>query len=341
MRILGIETSCDESAIALIEGEGRRVRVLQEAVSSQIEIHKQYGGVVPEVAARQHVQVLAALLKESGITAKDVDAIAVTSGPGLITALRVGIDTAKALAWAWGKPLIGVNHIEGHIYSNWIAPAGESLSVGAPAFPALCLIVSGGHTELLLMKSFGEYERLGETLDDAVGEAFDKVAKLIGLPYPGGPQISKRAEQGNAARYAFPRPMLHDAGLNFSYSGLKTAVRIEAQKHPLAEQDVNDVCASFQAAAIEPLIAKTERALEKLGQVESLIVAGGVSANRLLRAELGMLAAEHQIPLFMPDLKLTGDNAAMIASAGFFRASEASMDGWKTISANSNWRLGL
>lgn len=382
-RVLGIETSCDESAVALVEGEGEQMRILHNAVSSQTEIHKKYGGVVPEVAARAHVQALAGLIRESGIKNQDVDAIAVTAGPGLITALRVGIDTARALSWAWGKPLIGINHIEGHIYSNWIQSQesrikNQELRMGdvftldsqfsihdSPTFPALCLIVSGGHTELLLMRGHGEYERLGETLDDAVGEAFDKVAKLLGLSYPGGPAISKAAETGDAQKYNFPRPMAQDATLNFSYSGLKTAVRVKIQKDfpkpsatrkpPIGgnlvagENELNDLAASFQAAAIDPLIIKTERALQRVNQesgiknqegAQSIIVAGGVSANTLLRARLAELAGQYQIPLFMPDLKLTGDNAAMIAAAGYFRRSEARGDTWETLEPRANWSLG-
>ncbi|MEI7741972.1 MAG: tRNA (adenosine(37)-N6)-threonylcarbamoyltransferase complex transferase subunit TsaD [bacterium] len=344
MRVLGIETSCDESAISLVTTESGRVRVLKSLVSSQIEIHKKYGGVVPEVAARQHVQVLAALMRESGITSSDVDTIAVTSGPGLVTALRVGIDFAKALAWAWKKPLVGVNHIEGHIYANWIT---REISVPAPSFPALCLIVSGGHTELLLMRGHGIYERLGETLDDAVGEAFDKTAKLLGLPYPGGPQISKLAESGNSARYDFPRPMMGEPGLDFSYSGLKTSVRVTVQEiKKTTNQEITgimlpDLCASFQAAAIEPLVKKTERALRAHEEIECLTLAGGVSANKLLRGELAQLSAEYQLPLFMPDLQFTGDNAAMIAAAGCFRAEEASLEAWKNVTANPGSRLGV
>jgi N6-L-threonylcarbamoyladenine synthase len=219
-----------------------------------------------------------------------------------------------------------------------------------PAFPALCLIVSGGHTELVLMRGFGEYERLGETQDDAVGEAFDKVAKMLKLPYPGGPQVSKRAEKGNAKRFAFPRPMMTAPNFDFSYSGLKTAVRVtveDLRKKGIDvledEQTLNDVCASFQAAALEPLIAKSERALRVFQDGEgilSLILAGGVSANTHLRAEMAQLAATYQIPIFMPDLQLTGDNAAMIAATGYFRAQEASEANIMNLQADSGWRLG-
>jgi len=345
-RVLAIESSCDETALALVEGEGNRVKIVKSLVASQVELHKKYGGVVPEVAARQHVQTAALMLKDSGIKPDDFDVIAVTSGPGLITALRVGLDTAKALSWSLGKPLIGVNHIEGHVYANWIEEKSkvesQKLKIETPEFPALALIVSGGHTELVLMKNFGEYERLGETLDDAVGEAFDKVAKILGLAYPGGPEVSKRAERGSQARFAFPRPLIHDPALNFSYSGLKTAVRIEVTKlGKPSEADLNDVCASFQAAAVEPLIAKTELAIRKVGGVKSLLLAGGVSANSLLRGSFAKLGAEYQLPVFLPELKLTGDNAAMIAAAGYFRRAEASNDSWKTTQANANWRLGL
>ncbi|MFH0928257.1 MAG: tRNA (adenosine(37)-N6)-threonylcarbamoyltransferase complex transferase subunit TsaD, partial [bacterium] len=351
----GIETSCDESAIALLENQGdpRRpapsagqaggwLSVKYNIVSSQIEIHKQYGGVVPEVAARAHVPVLAGLIADSGIGPDDVDLIAVTSGPGLITALRVGIDTAKTLSWAWGKPLIGVNHIEGHVYANWIVGSAEwgVRSCAAPVFPALCLVVSGGHTELLLMTGHGQYQRLGETLDDAVGEAFDKSAKLLGLPYPGGPEISKAAQAGDARRYKFPRPLSQDATLNFSFSGLKTAVRVAVGDRTLNPQDVADLAASFQEAAVDSLMIKTKRALNQNREVQSLILAGGVSANQLLRAGLSELAHEFGLPLFLPDLAFTGDNAAMIAAAGYFRRSEASEKAWESLAPESNWQLG-
>lgn len=337
-RVLGIESSCDESAVSLVEGEGDRLHIVKNIVSSQIEVHKQYGGVIPEVAARQHVQVLAKLLEEQGIKREEVDVIAVTSGPGLVTALRVGIDTAKALAWAWEKPLVGVNHIEGHIYANWLRVHGTPEEV--PQFPALCLVVSGGHTELLLMREYGKYERLGETLDDAVGEAFDKVAKLLGLPYPGGPAVAKAAESGDPRRYRFPRPMMKDETLDLSYSGLKTAVRIAAQKELTSPDALPSLAASFQAAALEPLIAKTERALGMYREVKSLLLAGGVSANTRLRAMMAETAGKYDVPLFIPDLALTGDNAAMIAAAGFFRAQEASKGAWQTLRATSNWQLG-
>ncbi len=327
MRILGIESSCDETAIAVVSGEGERLAVEKNLVASQVLVHAKYGGVVPEVAAREHVDAIFPLLLEAGVArdGKGIDAIAVTSGPGLVPALRVGVELAKSLAWLWKKPLVGVNHLEGHVYSVWLGEEGPQVrgSSGSqqPRFPALCLLVSGGHTELLLMRDHGVYEKLGQTRDDAAGEAFDKAAKVLGLGYPGGPAISKLAEAGKRDAIAFPRPMLESGDFDFSYSGLKTAVAVRRRAFP--DDKIEDVCASFEEAIVDSLVAKTMRAIDHR-QPASVILAGGVSANRRLREvlqeKIGRGAGTPPITLFVPELKYTGDNAAMIAAAGYFRA---------------------
>jgi len=348
MRILGIESSCDETAVAIVQGDGDVVGVEQNLVSSQVEIHKLYGGVVPEVAARRHVDVIFPLLLEAGVprAGSGIDAIAVTAGPGLVPALRVGVELGKTLAWAWGKPLVAVNHLEGHIYSVWLPSPNNHHPT--PAFPSLCLLVSGGHTELILMRSHGQYELVGKTRDDAAGECFDKVAKLLGLPYPGGPQISKLATQGNRAALAFPRPMLESGDFDFSFSGLKTAVAVELKKQEGSEQKsaLEDICASFEEAVVESLVTKTVAAVEKF-RPASVILAGGVAANRHLRETLA--AALSQLPitqnapptLHVPDLRYTGDNAAMIAAVGYFKALRREFSDPLTLEANPNMRLAL
>ncbi len=317
MRILGIESSCDETALAVIEKQEDRLVIEKQALASQIAVHAQYGGVVPEVAAREHAQHIFPLLKQLSIetTGKGIDAIAVTSGPGLIPALRIGVELAKTLAWVWNKPLVAVNHLEGHVYSVWIH---EPL----PMFPALCLLVSGGHTELLLMRDHGRYELIGMTRDDAAGEAFDKVAKLLGLSYPGGPEISRLAIKGNASAINFPRPMLHTTDGDFSFSGLKTAVRKHVESCVFAGRSlpVADIAASFQQAIVDVLVEKTRRAVHQF-QPRSVILSGGVSANRLLRNSLAS-ELRYEFPsltFHVPDVSLTGDNAIMIAIAGAFR----------------------
>lgn len=335
MRILGIESSCDETAIAVVTGEGDRVLIEKNLVASQAALHAKYGGVVPEVAAREHVDVIFPLLLESGI-ARDgsgIDAIAVTAGPGLVPALRVGVELAKTLAWVWKKPLVAVNHLEGHLYSTF----------QAPEFPAIALLVSGGHTEIVLMRGHGQYERVGATRDDAAGEAFDKVAKLLGLGYPGGPAVSKMAEAGDPAAIAFPRPMLESGDFDFSFSGLKTAVAVRRAQFP--DDRVEDVCASFQAAVVDTLVTKTRRAVEK-HQPKSVILAGGVAANKRLRAALhshfsGAERDGTKVPVnfYVPDLAFTGDNAAMIATAGYFRAVKNDFTDPLTLVADPNMKL--
>lgn len=328
MRILGIESSCDETAIAIVFGNGDDLVIEKSLIASQAALHAKYGGVVPEVAAREHIDAIFPLLIASGIPrdGSGIDAIAVTSGPGLVPALRVGVELAKTLAWAWKKPLVGVNHLEGHLYSTF----------KAIEFPALALLVSGGHTEIVLMKDHGVYERVGATRDDAAGEAFDKVAKLFGLGYPGGPAVSKMAELGDPTSIAFPRPMMESNDFDFSFSGLKTAVAVRRRENP--DDRVEDVCASFQAAVVDVLVAKTMRAAEKF-QPKCLILAGGVSANRALRASLEAQAKACGYPILFPDLALTGDNAAMIAAAGYYHAMRGDDCDPLTLVADPNMEL--
>ncbi len=323
LRILGIETSCDETAVALLHVDGEAVTVERNLVSSQIPIHQAYGGVVPEVAARAHVLETVHLLSEALGDAwqESFDAIAVTRGPGLSMALLVGLEAAKMLAILSGKPLYGVNHLEGHLASAWLNAQNRS----AWRFPLLALSVSGGHSELVVLKDFGVYEQIGGSRDDAAGEAFDKTAKLMGLPYPGGPQIARLAEQGRAGVFSLPRPMLGADTLDFSFSGLKTAVRQLWERNPEAFQDVSaraDLAAEIQAAIVDLLVGKTAQALERT-DVRGLVLVGGVSANAHLRQEMQRIL-ETRFPgmAFLPsDRAYVTDNAAMIAAAGAWRAS--------------------
>ena len=296
---------------------------------------------MPEVAARRHIEALLPLLdKTIGLAkVKKVDLIAVTSGPGLITSLLIGTETAKALAFSLAKPLLGINHLEGHIYSNWLSHP-ELFKLNKKVFPALNLIVSGGHTEIVLMKDHGKYQLLGQTLDDAVGEAFDKVAKILDLGYPGGPIISKLAERGNSKAIDFPRPMADQPNFNLSFSGLKTAVLYYLKKQGrISKKELPDVAASFQAAAVDLLMIKTKKALEKY-RPKSLIMSGGVSANQELRRAVSRLGKAFGAEVYYPDLKLTGDNAAMIATAAFYHRNDKGLqDNWKKIRVNPQWRL--
>lgn len=305
--VLGIETSCDETGIALVR-DGREV--LANEVASQIDIHKEFGGVVPEIASRQHTKIISQLvdkvLHDANTAPEALDAVAVTIAPGLLGSLMVGTCFGKALAYVWKKPFVPVHHIEGHIYSAFLAEE-------APTFPLLALIVSGGHTQLIRCDAPHQYHILGTTRDDAIGESFDKVARLLGLSYPGGPSIQKAAEGGNASAYAFPRAMAAKETLDFSYSGLKTAVLYALRENPQA--NVADIAASFQAAAVDILIKKTVQALESTG-LPRLVVAGGVAANRLLRERL---QSDIPVPVFVPPFKYCIDNGAMIAAAGAAR----------------------
>lgn len=345
MKILAIESSCDETAVAILEGNGQSLKLKQNNIYSQIDIHKQYGGVVPEVAARKHVETITPLLDSSlgRSKLKDVDYIAVTSGPGLITSLILGINTAKTLAFATNIPLLPINHIEGHIYSNWLSNP-KLVKDSRKYFPALILIVSGGHTELILMKSHGQYQLLGQTLDDAVGEAYDKVAKLLNLGYPGGPIVSQLAEHGDSNKYDFPRPMIDHKNYNFSFSGLKTAVLYALEKKKkLGKQDVSDICASFQKAVIEVLVKKTTKAALNYN-VKSIMIGGGVAANTYLKKQLSKVSKNNGVEFFYPDLKYTGDNAAMIATAAYYKvlSKKATIlrgDSIFNIEPQSNWQL--
>ncbi|HJV33141.1 MAG TPA: tRNA (adenosine(37)-N6)-threonylcarbamoyltransferase complex transferase subunit TsaD [Patescibacteria group bacterium] len=341
MRILGIETSCDETSVALLRVEKGISRIEKHLTASQVLKHEKYGGVVPEVAARLHAETLPLLIDELGVAKKDLDGIAVTRGPGLITSLRVGTDFARSLAYGWDLPIVGVNHIEGHIAANWI---GKDVSKDSAAYalPALILVVSGGHTELILMKGFGKYELVGCTLDDAAGEAFDKVAKMLDLGYPGGPAVSKRALLGDPTKFAFPRPLLNKPHFDFSFSGLKTAVLYTLQrKKAWNETEVNDLCASFQAAVVETLVAKTLRAA-RAKKAKTVFLAGGVAANRLLRETLATAVAKDLdgVKAVIPELEYCTDNAAMIAMAGYFRLSKKKQDGWKGMEPDPSWELG-
>jgi len=320
MRILAIESSCDETAIAILEGNGQSLKLQKNNIYSQVDLHKKYGGVVPELAARKHVETIVPLLDNAlgNTRLKGVDCIAVTSGPGLVTSLILGINTAKTLAFASHIPLLPINHIEGHIYSNWLSNL-KLVKDNKKYLPALVLIVSGGHTELILMKAHGDYMLLGQTLDDAVGEAYDKVAKLLNLGYPGGPIVSKLADSGNTQAYNFPRPMIDSKNYNFSFSGLKTAVLYTLEKKKrLSKDDVSDICASFQAAVTDVLLKKTIRAALKYN-VKSIMIGGGVAANTYLKNHLSKVSDDNGLEFFYPDLKYTGDNAAMIATAAYYK----------------------
>lgn len=320
MRVLGIETSCDETAAAVVELTADGVaRIRGEAVLSQIAEHRPFGGIVPEIAARSHMahldRLITKALHDAGLRIGDMDAIAATAGPGLIGGVLVGVMSAKAIALAANKPFIAVNHLEGHALT-------ARLTDDVP-FPFLLLLVSGGHCQLLIVEGVGRYRRIGTTVDDAAGEAFDKVAKLIGLGYPGGPAIERAAAKGDAARFAFPRPMKGKPGCDFSFSGLKTAVRLAVEALPaLREQDVADLAASFQAAVVESIIDRVKRAIahflhETTGT--TLVVSGGVAANTALRAALTALAVRSGMTCVAPPLALCTDNAVMIAWAGVER----------------------
>ncbi|TPN32736.1 tRNA (adenosine(37)-N6)-threonylcarbamoyltransferase complex transferase subunit TsaD [Mesorhizobium sp. B2-3-3] len=326
IRVLGIETSCDETAASVVALEGGAApEILSNVVLSQIEEHAAFGGVVPEIAARAHVEaldgIIEAALADSGTALADIDAVAATAGPGLVGGLIVGLMTAKAIAAAAGKPLIAINHLEGHALTARLTDGLE--------FPYLLLLVSGGHTQILAVRGVGDYQRWATTIDDALGEAFDKTAKMLGLPYPGGPNVEKAAAGGDATRFAFPRPMKGSAQPDFSFSGLKTAVRQAATAiEPLSDQDVADICASFQASVADALADRVSRALKRFGETfpgtkqPALVVAGGVAANRTIKATLQRLCAEAGFTFVAPPLQLCTDNAAMIAWAGIERLRE-------------------
>ncbi len=357
MNILGIETSCDETAAAIVV-DGQLVR--SNVVASQIALHQAHGGVVPELAARGHITaiipVVEAALGEAGIDRSAIDAVAVTQGPGLAGSLLVGMNVAKSLAYALDRPLIPVNHLEAHIYANWLTLPGAD-RVPPPKFPLICLLVSGGHTELILMRDHGRYVHLGRTLDDAAGEAFDKGARLLGLGYPGGPAIQRTAETGNAARFDLPRAWLGDS-FDFSFSGLKTALLRDVEPYRLppepntepsqqsgpfakhrppsfaSDMPVADFAASYQEAIVDVLAAKTARAAAEF-DVRTVLIAGGVAANSVLRQRVAAAVEEATgakgtgVPVRFPPIALCTDNAAMVAGAAYYELRRGSQAGWE------------
>ena len=331
MRVLAIESSCDESAAAVLDD---RAGLLAHELFSQVELHRSYGGVVPELASRDHVRRLLPLvqraLQRSATNTSELNGVAYTAGPGLIGALLTGASLARSLAYAWGVPAIGVHHLEGHL----LAPL---LEAEPPPFPHLALLVSGGHTLLIEVAGIGGYRVLGASRDDAAGEAFDKSAKLLGLPYPGGPQLAQIAAEGRPGVFTFPRPMLDRAGLEFSFSGLKTAVRHALQGRKLTPQLRADVARAVQEAIVDTLIVKALRALEYTG-LTSLVVSGGVSANHLLRERLSAAAAGAGARVYYPRIEFSTDNAAMIAVAGLKRLAAGQRDGL-AIAARAQWPL--
>ena len=332
MRILALESSCDESAAAVLDSQDG---LLAHELFSQVELHRIYGGVVPELASRDHVHKLLPLVRSAlaaaGTDPRDLSGVAYTAGPGLIGALLTGAALARSLAYAWGVPAIGVHHLEGHL----LAPLLED---DPPSFPHVALLVSGGHTMLIEVQSIGHYQRLGESRDDAAGEAFDKTAKLLGLPYPGGPELARMADAAKGGTFTFPRPMLDRPGLEFSFSGLKTAVlhAVRGQK-ALTDGLRADVAHAVQEAIVETLVAKSLRALEQTG-LDDLVVSGGVSANRTLRARLAEVVSKRGGRVYYPRIEFCTDNAAMIAVAGLARLKAGQHDGL-AIKARAQWPL--
>ncbi|MGM0554398.1 MAG: tRNA (adenosine(37)-N6)-threonylcarbamoyltransferase complex transferase subunit TsaD [Pseudomonadota bacterium] len=335
MKVLGIETSCDETGVALIDD---REGLLAHRLYSQTDLHAVYGGVVPELASRDHIRrllpLVRAVLDEAAVDGRDLDAVAYTGGPGLLGALLTGASVARSLAWGWGVPALAVHHLEGHLLAPFLEDAGLD-------FPFLALLVSGGHTQLIHARALGDYSLLGESVDDAAGEAFDKTAKLLGLGYPGGPALARLAEQGDSGVLRLPRPMLDRPGLDMSFSGLKTAVLTALQKQDWRPEDV---ARAFEDAVAETLVEKTRRALQQCG-APTLVVAGGVAANQTLRAGLRGMAASEGVPMFFPRPEFCTDNGAMIALAGLRRLQAATlrMDelvlAAPTIAARARWPL--
>ncbi|WP_375458632.1 tRNA (adenosine(37)-N6)-threonylcarbamoyltransferase complex transferase subunit TsaD [uncultured Enterovirga sp.] len=340
LRVLGLETTCDETAASVVAlGEDGRGQILSNEVRSQHAEHAAYGGVVPEIAARAHVEVIDGIivraLERAGMTLAELDGIAAAAGPGLIGGVLVGLTTAKALALVARKPLLAINHLEAHALTPRLTDG-----VG---FPYLLLLASGGHTQLVAVRGVGDHLRLGTTVDDALGEAFDKVAKLLGLAYPGGPEVEREAERGDPERFALPRPMLGRPRPDFSFSGLKTALRLEAERvAPLTRTDVADLCASFQAAVVDTVVDRTRVALrafrESVGHPTALVAAGGVAANGPIRRALARLGAEAGLRLVVPPLALCGDNGAIIAWAGIERLRLGLVDDM-TAPARARWPL--
>jgi N6-L-threonylcarbamoyladenine synthase len=340
MLVLGIETTCDETAAAVVrrlpDGKGD---ILSNEILSQIAEHASYGGVVPEIAARAHVDYLDRIINRAlsvaGVKLTDLSGIAASAGPGLIGGILVGLTTAKGLALVTGKPLLAINHLEAHALTPRL--------VDNVPFPYLLLLVSGGHTQLVAVEGVGKYTRIGTTIDDAIGEAFDKVGKMLGLPFPGGPNVEKEAEKGNPERFDLPRPMMGRPEPNFSLSGLKTAIRIAAdQIAPLSPEDVSDLCASFQAAVVDVIVERTRMGLrvfrDRFGHTEALVVAGGVGANQSIRRALQRLSFEAGLRLLVPPPRLCTDNGAMVAWAGIERLTLNLVDGMDT-PARARWPL--
>jgi len=336
LKVLGIETSCDETGVAIYDSE---VGLLADCLYSQVEIHAKYGGVIPELASRDHIRKTLPLIEEviekAGIDASEIEGVAYTAGPGLVGALLVGAAIGRTLGMAWDVPTIGVHHMEGHLLAPMLEPE-------SPEFPFVALLVSGGHTQLVKVGGIGRYELLGESLDDAAGEAFDKVGKMLGLPYPGGPHVAKLAQRGDPARFNFPRPMINRPGLDFSFSGLKTYVRntitsLRDESGELAEQDAADIARAFEEAVVNTLSIKCRRALEETGY-KKLIIAGGVSANLRLREVLEEAMAKVDGRLFYAQLKYCTDNGAMIAYAGCQRLLAGERDDLE-IRAQPRWSL--
>ena len=334
MRVLGIETSCDETGVAVFDTENG---LLAHHLFSQIDLHALYGGVVPELASRDHVRKLVPLIRdslaESGIDVAGLDGVAYTAGPGLVGALLVGAGVARSMAWALDIPAVAVHHMEGHL----LAPLLEDDPRGRPEPPFVALLVSGGHTQLIHVKSIGDYELLGETMDDAAGEAFDKTAKMMGLAYPGGPLLARLALQGDPGRFKFTRPMVDRPGLQFSFSGLKTQVLMAWQKSDQTEQTQKDIARGFEDAVVETLAIKCERALDQVG-CKTLVVAGGVGANVNLRQQLQDMVAERDGAVFFPRPAFCTDNGAMIAFAGALRLAAGERAG-ESITVSPRWDM--
>ncbi len=334
--LLAIESSCDETGVSVVRKNGGTIEVISELVASQANIHEATGGVIPEVAAREHLAVIGPMISsalgKAGVTPEDLDAIAVTVGPGLMPALAVGVQTAKTLAFVWGKDIVPVHHIEGHMYS--------ALLQGSDVFPALGLIVSGGHTMLVEMQNHLQYNILGQTRDDAAGEVFDKVARMLQLSYPGGPKVSALAQKGNGAAYAFPRPMMHSKDLDFSYSGLKTAVLYQVRElgESISEAQKADIAASFEAAVVESLVAKLSQALQ-IKKYKTVLLAGGVAANKALQRAVQDAAQKHGVQTYIAPQALCGDNATMIGQAGVYAYEAGRKKNWKEVDAVA--RIGI
>lgn len=340
MKILAIESSCDETSVAVVAGEKNQDKadIISNSIASSLPLHSKTGGIIPEIAAREQIKFILPVIKQalsdaklnfSPVNSPEIDAIAVTQGPGLIGSLLVGIETAKTLSYLWGKPLIPVNHLLGHLYANWIKNEKNSEKI---SFPVIALIVSGGHTDLLLMKGHQDIEWLGGTRDDASGEAFDKIGRLLNLPYPGGPQIEKAARPGNENAIRLPRPLIGSNDFDFSFSGLKTAVLREVKNKKLTKKEIADISASVQKAIADVLIKKTLKAAEKY-QAKSILLSGGVAANQKLREGFNLSIAREKtsIRFFAPEKNLCTDNAAMIGAAAIYNPEKVS---WKNLSVN-------